>query len=250
MTTTKRLDALEASSAGAVADHAENLAALLGAIDAVFWPMRTTDKLAQVGQLRRQYHATGLAWSGSSGGGSSRAWKSDQRLRQSMASAGLVKLTKTKSNLPLVRLTLEAEQQTRAMIGLPTLADLGPRAVAIRLRLGSDDGGPEYRPGGWCCETWLFNSNYKDRPKAGDWYGSTDLVLPLLVAGVVVSRPSTVKQVFYLLTDRPLPEVEQPEQVVDESLQDIYLDAFDAGVASHAQLPKTHEVSIPLSATR
>lgn len=250
MTVNKRIGELESRSPNVVDDHAETLASLLGAVDALFFPLRTSDNLAQVEQLRRRYIESGMTWSGSSGGGSSRAWKSDQRLRQSMASAGLVKLTKTKSNLPLVRLTLEAEQQTRAMIGLPTLADLGPRAVAIRLRLGSDDGGPEYRPGGWCCETWLFNSNYKDRPKAGDWYGSTDLVLPLLVAGVVVSRPSTVKQVFYLLTDRPLPGVEQPQQEIDESLQDIYLDAFDAGVASHAQLPKTHEVSIPLSATR
>jgi len=100
------------SSSNAIGDHKETLAALLGAVDAIFWPMRTADKLAQVRQLRRRYLQAGLSWSGSSGGGSARAWKSDQRLRESMASAGLVKLTRTKSNLPLVKLTAETEHST------------------------------------------------------------------------------------------------------------------------------------------
>ena len=172
----------------AIEEHAEPLAALLGSIDAIFWPSREYENLTPVVQLRRKYLAGGIPWIGSSIGGSSREWKSSQRLREKMASGGLVKLTKSKSNLPTVKLTPIAEQTARAMVGQP--ADpVACGLLRMRLEQGATEKTPQHRAGGWVSESWLFNSRYQERPTSTDWDRPTVLILPMLVAGVAASKP-------------------------------------------------------------
>ena len=103
----------------------------------------------------------------------------------------------------------------------------------------------------WCFGCNIFSSWHSE--DQADWDKSIELVLPLLTAGVVESIPSTVLQVFYRLTNRPMPEVAQPpevEQTGDSSLWDVYAKSFNGALASLDQLQKTNEIVIPLPATR
>ncbi|MDG2013320.1 MAG: hypothetical protein P8J33_07435 [Pirellulaceae bacterium] len=72
--------------------------------------------MAQTIQCRRRYLESGIEWQGAASGGSSRAWKADQRLREAMEAAGQNSLTKTESNLPLVKLNPHAETVSKKLM--------------------------------------------------------------------------------------------------------------------------------------
>lgn len=239
----RRLSKLEGSATTNIDQHGGHLVKLLAMIDAAFWPERQAENAMQKLIVRRRYHEGGLEWSGTSGGGSGRAWKSDQRLRDQLQAAGLITLKKTKANLPLVRLTPQSEQMARCLVGIPDMFFAPGIVKAIQVN--------EDRQGGWCCETSVFGTDYAARPQSSDWDHATLLVLPLLVSGCVESRCSTNNSIFYRVTDRKLPEYVQCDQSKDYDLARLYIDEFFDNLKRFESLNEpTNEICIPLSATR
>lgn len=239
-----RLDKLETRSDSSLADHAETLVRILGKVDAIFWPTRNPSNLATIHQQRRRYLASGIPWS--TGSGDSRQWKSDQRQREAMAAAGLVKLNKTTATLPSVQLTPATEAQVRAMAGVP-IPQLCHYLVA---RLSSPDA-EEDRPGGWYAETWLFQRTYQSHATDHAWNDAVEIILPALVAGVIESKPSTIGHLFYRTTGKPWQEPPEATEQYSERLSGIYYDTFHRERPARETVPAADagEIVIPLSAT-
>ncbi len=245
------LTRLESSGSGSpISDHMEALAGLLGTIDALFMPIRERTGASSISQRQRRYADYGIVWQ-SAIGGSSRAWKSDERLRAALVGAGLITTHKSSGSIPGCKITPPAEHAVRRSLGLP----VGSRQLLalVEVMAGQDDDSAAFRPGGWVSECRLFGGNYADRPSSADWHHDTEHLLPLLSAGCVESRSTTVGHVFYRSTGLPFPQFEPIDiEPASASVQEIYSKSFVSAVQSR----KLHEpidadeVHVSLSATR
>lgn len=182
-------------------DYDEAMANLLGATDALFWPMsfemNKVNVRAPLQRLQKQYHESGVEWSGLSSGRNAAAWKSNQRLREVMAEKGLVTLTKT-NGVPLVKMV--DTDGFRRRLGLYTTRCSAVLRVLICAVLGplveSDDPRAP-RQSGLCSETWLSGRSYTDWPCRTDWIPFGEVVLPLLTAGTLKSTQTTLGHILY-----------------------------------------------------
>jgi hypothetical protein len=250
-----RLDALETKHQPAIEQHAAALADILARVDALFWPARIvggkTGRLAALEAERSAYHSTGIHWAGLAEG-NSRAWKQNERQRAALETAGLVRISRAEST-PRLRLTKEAEHSTRRALGLATLYDAIPREL-FRVITEAPADSPLTRAGGWVAEGYLAGWDYTERPKPSDWDALTELMLPMLTAGIVESRTSTTAQIYYRAA-RPLPALEDEPQIeitsAPDSILEVYSRAFGEGSEARERLENQGaEIYIPLSATR
>jgi hypothetical protein len=249
-----RLSALETKHQPAIEQRAAALADILARTDALFWPARIiggkTARLAALEAERSDYHSTGIHWAGLAEG-NSRAWKQNERQRAALETAGLVRISRAEST-PRLRLTLEAEHSTRRALGLSTLYDAIPRELFRVITEAPDS--PLTRAGGWVAESYLTGWDYNSRPQASDWDALTELMLPMLTAGIVESRTTTAAQIFYRAA-RPLPAREDAPQIeiatAPDSILEVYSRAFGEGSEARERLENPGaELYIPLSATR
>ncbi len=245
------LSRLESSGGGSpISDHMEPLAGLLGSIDALFMPHRERQGASAIAQRQRRYRDHGIVWQ-SAVGGSSRAWKSDERLRASLVESNLITVHKSSGAVPGVKITAVAENAIRRALGL----SVGSRELLalINVMAGQDDGSADYRSGGWVSECRLFGGNYVDRPSSAAWHHDTEVLLPLLVAGCIESRSSPAGHIFYRVTGKPFPQFEPIDiEPASASVQEIYSTRFTTAVQDRKlSEPLDHdEVYISLSATR
>lgn len=100
----------------------------------------------------------------------------------------------------------------------------------------------------WTSESLLFSQNLVGDPK--DWEDSTELVLPLLVAGLVVAGSDTYGRVGYRRTDRELPPDEPLVDIAcDDDMDSVYMNAFNSERDSLTACEPfdSSEILIPLS---
>ncbi len=242
---------LESSGGGSpISDHMEALAGLLGTIDALLYPHRERQGASAIHQRQRRYQDFGILWQGSIGG-STRAWKSDERLRAALVESGLITIHKSSGSVPGVKITPSAENAIRRSLGLPVACR--ELLVLIGVIAGQDDDSGDYRSGGWLSECRIFDSDYTKRPSSCDWHSDTEHLHPLLVAGCLESRSSTAGAVYYRVTGRHLPTFETIEiGPATEAVLDVYSTAFIRAVETRSlnEPLDNDEVFIRLSATR
>jgi len=271
-------------SIAAPSNHDVALASLLGAVDGLFWPvsysMGDVSKRAVLHRLRRQYHETGIEWSGLSDGKNAASWKSNQRLRESLLDAELITMTKTKST-PLVKPTESAHQRMRSRLGLFLENDRLPKSKLIAAMIGKLSKGSlreadPMAPGesGWFSEQWLFHQTYAELPTRKDWLPYTEQILPLLVCGSLESNQTTTGHICYRSTVEVEPtedrlssdeafeklkkriqecrQLEQPTEKVapiEEPVEAVYYRAFDARCEQNKHFDPAKEIFVPLPAT-
>ena len=182
-------------------NYDEAMANLLGATDALFWPMsfemNKVNVRAPLQRLQKQYHEAGVEWSGLASGRNTAAWKSNQRLREAMADKGLVTLTKT-NGIPLVKIV--DVDGFRRRLGLYTTRCPAVLKVLIRAVLGplvELDEPRAPRKSGLCSETWLSGGSYAEWSRRDDWVPFGEVVLPLLTAGTLESTQTTLGHILY-----------------------------------------------------
>ena len=237
MTNKRRLHALEQSlttSSNGFLGELDTLASLLGTIDGTIFPDRLGSMAVR--ERQRQYQNGGIVFSGS--GGSSRAWKQTQRWREKMVSLGAISIVKSRSSLPLIKISTAAEQAIRAAAGLPGFEISGWVLDAINSH--SED-----RRGGWVSERTLFG-------ESDDKHTLTETLLPLLVNGFVEAHPSTIGELFYRSTGVELPGFESAGVEYSVEANEAYTNAFVSTFNDRKSwvAEDPNEVFIPMSATR
>lgn len=250
----QRLDSFESRDASGIGNHAAALADLLGKVDSLFWPFRYSlerGNPAAIEDRRQLYFKRGIEWSGTNSG-DELSTKANERQRRSMSRAGLIRCRSAKAKAAVfVRFADGVEDTTRRLLGLRQLSDCRLALAMLITKFNESHGW--CRRGGWVAECRLFDSDYTERPKGSNWWADFDSLLPLLTAGVVESRSSTVGHVFFRPTGVELPESTgfDANTEHDDSLFKVYEDSFHTGL--HDREHWTHdsaEIFIPLSATR
>ena len=201
----KRLEAITGvSGANSLDGHLDAIAGILGTIDGTMWPIRSVGHNkanCAIQQHQKRYHTNGISFQGLSGGGSDRAWKSDERLRAALVDAGLITIQRMSKANAGIKITPWAEDAVRRACGLPSFRDAFIVFELLKLL-------PPFFPDGWVAESDLFNANYQDRTNGSDWGRDTELIVPLLVAGVVESHTSTNAHVFYRVSGGAFPDIQ------------------------------------------
>jgi DNA-binding transcriptional ArsR family regulator len=223
------------------------LASLLGRIDALWWTHRYNSKSSiAIHQHRRRYRQLGVEWK--SGGADSA--KSDQRLRDRLERAGIVKLSRSGGSV-FLKLTPQAEQAIRQLCGLRTIPLEVQKLYFELWGEMAQEKIPEVRSGGWILENYFFNTEHKTR--VSGWFEFEEKVIPFLVSGALESKSSTVLNMFYRVTDIPHSGVEPLEGIkTDATFRDSYLDTWMDEFDKRENLKPLdpHEIFIPLSASK
>lgn len=254
MSVKRRLRALESVEAGGIAEHARALYQILGWSDGIHTPSRDADagRLAQVWHLRQQAIQQGVEWAGAETGGTARGWKTNERQRTALATAGLVTITQ-RPGTPLLKLKPQVEHDLRRALGLETVAKIDAEIFLAELDHAAESGEHWTRPGGWVSETHLSGTTYAENPSSTAYDPLAWLLLPLISFGVVESLTSTIGALFYRrVQGATLPEVDDDRELPElpEGMDDIYLDGVDAAREAMRRVRTTSELAIPLSATR
>jgi hypothetical protein len=238
MNARRRLDRLEVATEASAAELHLALARLLGMVDGLLTPPRTTiSALATYGfavDAAREYHRGGLVFG--SGDGKGRSHVADHRTRVALRGAGFVTLNNGK-----VQLTALGDRLGRVLCGVAVDHWLY-QAIIDRLRSDQDWNDP--RPGGWRSELDLFG-------RAGD-QRDTEIMLPLLGAGLIESRSSAAGVVFYRSIDGAGDWVGvDVQEGYSEAAAEVYTAAYVTAI-EHRQRQKYDgaEVFVPLSASR
>ena len=245
-------------------NHDIAMASIIGTIDGLFWPHMFTDWRkfnlnAVIYRNQRLYHEKGVEWKGLAEGRNAASWKSNQRLRDSLAETGRIKITRT-SGTPLVKPTNMGRE--RAKLGLPTVRSPSTFYMYIKVLLAAMHGGSideEHplapRDSGWCIECWIADSTYDEKPMRGDWFHFQDVMLPLLVAGLVECKQTTIGHLCYRAIceeqDDPNEDTTYYESAaeVHEEIDKTYFDAWETQQALNLTGDPGHEIWIPLPAT-
>ena len=210
-----RLDALERSAG--VVDISDNrlLVTLLAKRDARFWPSRHSGQ-SRLGILQRcREYLAGVRGISSKADGKS-DWKNAFEARNRLIQAGYVDAVRGNGEVTSLIVTQLGETVARRLVGdrLKTLHE-GIFAYVI---LDKDS---------WTSESVLFGENLLGCPS--DWDHKTEIVLPLLTAGLVTSNSDYYGRVGYRKTTRELPsDAPSVDVAVDESMDSIYVRAFNA----------------------
>jgi hypothetical protein len=229
-----RLDALERS--GGVADISDHrlLVSLLGKRDALFWPWRILGK-SRLGihQRQRQYLDGSCGISLRADGKSD--WKDAHEARNRLIRAGYASAIRSGGEVASLRLTLTGESTARKLVG-KRLRSLRESIFAYVL-LNADK---------WTSESVLFSQNFVGSPSDFDHY--TELILPCLTSGLVVANCDCNHRIGYKRTSRAIPDEPIVDIDCDETMDDVYLEAFDAerNALRNCEPLDLSEVHIPL----
>lgn len=217
------------------------LCEVLGRRDALFWPRRADPNLSlSVLQDRRRDCLRGHY--GVSARASGRTdWISSMEVRNQIISRGYAVGIKTSGGeVSGLAITPTGEAMARALIGgLATLATRETQLIFHYLRLR------EATLKGPIAESLLFQ-----RPLFGDptsWNHLTELVLPLLTAGLMESRFDGVGRAYYQLVSNELPQAVECDQAEVAGMHDCYIAAFNAELHILDTLEGDGGLTMPLS---
>lgn len=229
-----RLDALERSTGTSDVSDYRLLVQLLGKRDALFWPYRILGK-SRLGihQRQRQYLDGSCGISLRAAGKSD--WKDAHETRNRLIRAGYVSAIRSGGEVTSLRLTPTGESTARKLVG-KRLRSLRESIFAYVL-LNADK---------WTSESVLFSQNFVGSPSDFDHY--TELILPLLTAGLVVANCDCNHRIGYKRTSQAIPDEPIVDIACDPAMDDVYLEAFDAERSSlrNCEPLDTSEVHIPL----
>lgn len=210
-----RLNALErATGTSDVSDH-RLLVQLLGKRDARFWPSRHSGQ-SRLGILQRcrEYLAGTRGISSKADGKSD--WKNAFEARNRLIQAGFVDAVRGNGEVTSLIVTQLGETVARRLVG-SRLFSLHDSIIAY-VQISTDS---------WTSESVLFGENLLGCPS--DWDSKTEIVLPLLTAGLVTSNSDSYGRIGYRKTTRELPpDAPSVSVAVDESMDSVYIKAFNA----------------------
>ena len=210
-----RLDALEQANGTSDVGDLKLLVSILARRDALFWPFRNSGKSRlAVLQKCREYlsGARGI----SSKANSASDWKNAFEARNRLISAGFVDAVRGNGEVTSLIVTQLGETVARKLVG-SRLFSLHDSIIAY-VQISTDS---------WTSESVLFGENLLGNPS--DWNNKTEIVLPLLTAGLVTSNSDSYGRVGYRKTNRELPP-DAPSVSVecDPEMDGVYLDAFES----------------------
>lgn len=210
-----RLDALERSTGTSDISDYRLLVQLLGKRDARFWPSRHNGQ-SRLGILQRcREYLAGVRGISSKADGKS-DWKNAFEARNRLIQAGYVDAVRGNGEVTSLIVSPLGEMVARRLVGsrLFTLHD----AIIAYVQISDDS---------WTSESVLFGENLLGCPS--DWDHKTEIVLPLLTAGLVKSNSDSYGRIGYRKTPRELPpDAPSVDVAVDESMDSIYVRAFNA----------------------
>ena len=242
-----RLKSLESTGLSAELSRSELLllVSLLARRDALFWPWRF-----QAGRkvphceirLRQREYRDGVQGLAVKADGRSE-WKNLHLTRQKFIGAGFASALHSGGQVTSLFLTALGEATARGLVGdrLHSCDSTASQVVFQLLQLKFD--GKPVR------ESVLFNRDCIGSPS--DWDSLTEMVLPLLTAGVVRCESDTVGRVAYSPTDIPLPAHVAVDVESHWDFDDAYCQAFNAERKhlESVEARDSDECFIPLAAT-
>jgi hypothetical protein len=210
-----RLDALERSTGVAdISDH-RLLVSLLAKRDALFWPFRDSGKSRlAVLQKCREYLAGVRGISSKADGKAS--WKDAHEARNRLIQAGYVDAVRGNGEVTSLIVTQLGETVARRLVGSRLFSLLD--SIIAYVQISTDS---------WTSESVLFGENLLGCPS--DWDHKTEIVLPLLTAGLVTSNSDSYGRIGYRKTTRELPN-DAPSVSVecDPEMDSVYIRAFNS----------------------
>jgi hypothetical protein len=219
------------------------LVSLLGRRDALFWPWRCVGShRASIAKMQREYLSGSLGMMARSQGENN--WKAAHHTRNELVAAGLCKATVAGGQITGLTLTTKGESDARALVGDRLSHGEFAEVLVDLIRERAD------RYGKWCSESALFQIEGVGDPAT--WQHLTELVLPMLVAGVAVANSDTCGRVYYsVVDDVEIPTPQYSELDADEAFDSLYIKAFDDERATLSTLDDADgEIVIPISVTR
>ncbi len=242
---TTRLDALESDNpeGGITRDEQLLLCQLLGRRDALYWPwrfqMKSRTPFAEIRRRQKEYLSGEIGLNAKAEGKGK--WKEIHFMRQRLIGMGLIKANHSGGQVTNVFLTALGEATARAMVGarLHTLNDEGPLIIREMLK----------RYGEVVREGTLFGLPCVGSPT--DWDDMTEMVLPLLTAGIVSCGSETRGRACYRLVTEDMPETPTVDVACDPDFDHLYIMAFDGErlVLESTEPRDPHEIWIPLPET-
>lgn len=242
---TNRIAKLEAETDRQTLDAQTMLVEVLARRDALWWPGRGPSKSNEghIVERRKVDRAGRYGVSAKSSGRSE--WGTAMDLRNSLIAQGLCKPTRSAGGeVSGLAITARGEADARALVG-DRLANLGDRITQLivfylKLRKATSKGN--------VLESLLWQRTLSGY--ANDWDHLTEMVLPLLTAGVVEATRDTVGRVYYRLAmEAGYPEVIESRLEPIPEMDEIYVDAFRSEINMLVNLPRCDEIFIPLPAS-
>ena len=219
-----RLKSLESTGQSAELSRAELLllVSLLARRDALFWPWRfqAGRKLPHCEiRLRQREYRDGVQGLTAKADGRSQ-WKDLHFTRQRLIGAGFVTANHSGGQVTSLFLTPLGQATARALVGdrLHTCDSTATQVVFRLLQIKYDS-----KP---IRESVLFCRDCIGVPT--DWDGLTEMVLPLLTAGVVRCESDTIGRVAYTPTEVSLPEHVVVDVESHWDFDDAYCQSFNA----------------------
>lgn len=242
-----RLSKLE-SPQGAELSRSDHmlLVSILGRRDAMFWPWRFQqhDRTPhpEIRRRQREYLAGQIGIAVKADGRA--AWKDASATRQRLITTGMITANHASGQVQSVFLTPLGEAYARKLVGdrLETYQGAWPWLVTLILRSKQTS----------CSavrESVLFDIEGVGDPTS--WNHYTEMMLPLLTAGVVEANSDTQGRAVY--TPKPIdaPEAITVDITADPDFDDACVEAFNSErqVLATVEPRDPHEVYIPLPAT-
>ena len=210
-----RLNALERAIGTSDVSDYRLLVQLLGKRDARFWPSRHSGQ-SRLGILQRcrEYLAGTRGISAKADGKSD--WKNAFEARNRLIQAGYVDAVRGNGEVTSLIVTQLGETVARRLVGsrLFMLHD----AIIAFVQISDDS---------WTSESVLFAENLVGDPSA--WDHLSEIVLPLLTAGLVTSNSDSYGRIGYRKTTRELPS-DAPSVSVecDPEMDSVYVKSFNS----------------------
>ena len=233
-----RLDALERSAG--VVDISDNrlLVTLLAKRDARFWPSRHSGQ-SRLGILQRcREYLAGVRGISSKADGKS-DWKNAFEARNRLIQAGYVDAVRGNGEVTSLIVSPLGEMVARRLVG-SRLFSLHDSIIAY-VQISTDS---------WTSESVLFGENLLGCPSS--WDHLTEIVFPLITAGLITSNSDSYGRVGYRKTQRELPN-DAPSIAVecDPEIDSVYIRAFNSERAAlmACEPLDASEVWIPLPPT-
>ena len=245
-----RLAKLEQAGAGDLsAGAAKLLVELLGRRDALFYPTRSHKGRVAITQRQRAYLAGTEGVSAKADGAG--AWKDSHYQRAELLRRGYVSASRSGGQVTSMYLTADGDAYSKSLVwDCPASKVLNEVHRALFLRLQRYDKNP------WCGRKWVSEGELFEQPCTGDpidWCDYTELMLPLLVAGLVVSNADAYGRVYYCATDAALPEIESVEfqPIANPAMTAFYVTAFrfESRALATAEPTDSNEIVIPIPAS-
>lgn len=242
-----RLDRIESTEPASMSLDAQRLlVSLLGRRDALFYPWRCVGPhRSAIARMQREYFAGVLGMMARSQGEAN--WKAGHQVRNELVAAGACKATISGGQITGLLLTARGEADARALVGNRLSVGEYTEVLVERITERSDRVFCGRR---WCSESALFGIDGAGDPAS--WQHLTELVLPLLVAGVVVANCDAWGRVYYAVQDdTAFPSPLSSELAPQAAFDSVYIKAFDSERVELKRLDDSDgEILIPIPATK